>query len=63
MVRKIQVNYFIQPKRTGFSGAENSIDINMSDEIFESCTNYYNLADEYIGKNAQYIYVELNAEQ
>ena len=55
--------YSAKTYSSGFSGAENSIDINMSDEIFESCTNYYNLADEYIGKNAQYIYVELNAEQ
>lgn len=36
---------------------------NMTDAMLESCIKYYDLADEYIGNNAQYIYVELNVEQ
>ena len=35
------------------------INANMSDEVLNSCSTYYNQADEYIGKNAQYIYVEM----
>ena len=35
------------------------INASMSDEVLNSCSTYYNQADEYIGKNAQYIYVEM----
>lgn len=39
-------------------------DINnqMSDEVLNACTQYYNQADEYIGNNAKYIYVGMEVQ-
>lgn len=34
----------------------------MADAVYESCNKYYNLADEYIGNNADYIYVKVEVE-
>lgn len=35
-------------------------DINMSDDEYVLGTSYYNIADEYIGTNVNYIYLEIN---
>lgn len=35
------------------------INAQMSDETLNLCNNYYNQADEYIGKNAQYAYIQI----
>ena len=45
---------------TGITNAKGNIGIDLEDESFDSCTKYYNLADEYIGSKAHYIYVEVN---
>ena len=38
---------------------EEIINNQMSDEILNTCNSYYNQADEYIGKNTQYVYVKI----
>lgn len=38
------------------------IDNQMSDTILDECSKYYNQADEYIGNNLKYIYVEMKVE-
>lgn len=42
-------------EKLNFAGDINS---NMTDEILETCSESYNLADEYIGKNAKYLYLQ-----
>ena len=39
-------------------------DINnqMNDDTLNTCSNYYNQADEYIGKNARYVYVQIQVD-
>lgn len=39
-------------------------DINdtMSDDILNECSTYYNQADEYIGTNTQYVYIQINVD-
>lgn len=37
----------------------NPINNQMSDSVLDACDQYYNQADEYIGKNVDYIYVEM----
>lgn len=32
----------------------------MSDEILDACSTYYNQADEYIGTNTQYVYIQID---
>lgn len=52
---------------TNKTGTENSsqasisgtIDKNMDDETLDACSTYYNQADEYIGKNTQYVYIQV----
>lgn len=34
----------------------------MSDEILDACTKYYNQADEYIGTEVQYVYVQVTVD-
>ncbi len=36
-----------------------SINVDMSDAVLDSCSKYYNKADEYIGKTAGYVYVQI----
>ena len=36
-----------------------TLDQNMSDTLLNSCSEFYNLADEYIGKNIRYVQIEL----
>lgn len=38
---------------------DGSIGVNMSDAVLDSCSKYYNKADEYIGKTAEYVYVQI----
>lgn len=35
------------------------IDKNMSDTVLDTCSKYYNQADEYIGKNTQFVYIQI----
>ena len=39
-----------------------TINNQMSDEVLNQCNTYYNQADEYIGKNIQYVYVEIDVD-
>lgn len=32
----------------------------MSDEVLDACSSYYNQADEYIGTNTQYVYIQID---
>ena len=34
----------------------------MNDDTLNTCSNYYNQADEYIGKNARYVYVQIQVD-
>ena len=36
-----------------------TIDKNMSDTVLDTCSKYYNQADEYIGKNTQFVYIQI----
>ena len=38
------------------------IDNQMSDGVLDKCSQYYNQADEYIGKNTKYVYVEMKVD-
>ena len=44
---------------TGIDKISNS----MSDSVLNACNTYYNQADEYIGTNANFIYMEINVSQ
>ena len=39
-----------------------TINKDMSDTTLDACTTYYNQADEYIGTNTQYVYIQLKIE-
>lgn len=36
-----------------------TIDKNMSEDTLNNCSQYYNQADDYIGKNAKYVYIQI----
>lgn len=40
--------------------AEGAIKNTMPDDILNTCNKYYNQADEYIGNNTDYIYIQIN---
>ena len=46
-------------KDNNFKIDDGSIGVNMSDAVLDSCSKYYNKADEYIGKTAEYVYVQI----
>lgn len=52
--------YDANGKETSISG---TIDKNMSDDTLDDCTTYYNQADEYIGNNTQYVYIQIKIDQ
>lgn len=39
---------------------EEDINNTMSDKVLDDCSTYYNQADEYIGTNTQYVYIQLD---
>ena len=39
-----------------------TIDKDMSDTTLDACSTYYNQADEYIGKNTQYVYIQIKID-
>lgn len=39
-----------------------TIDKNMNDDTFNACNDYYNQADEYIGKNTSYVYISATVQ-
>lgn len=43
-------------------GETEEINNQMSDSLLDKCSRYYNQADEYIGKNTKYVYVEMKVD-
>lgn len=41
---------------------QNTINNTMNDETLNTCSKYYNQADEYIGKNASYVYIQIRVD-
>ena len=55
-------NLFYSPDDSDEQVTDTEINKDMPDSVLNSCNKFYNQADEYIGNNAQYIYVNVIAK-
>lgn len=61
-VRNDSNNLFYSPDASDEQVTDTEINKDMPDSVLNSCNKFYNQADEYIGNNAQYIYVNVMAK-
>ena len=53
---------FYDVAATDYTQITADINNQMNDDTLNTCSNYYNQADEYIGKNARYVYVQIQVD-
>lgn len=54
--------FYVKEDNDNVQDITGEINNQMSDKILDICNSYYNQADEYIGKNTQYVYIQIKVD-